>query len=798
MKNIFQSSYPVLPLRDLVVFPGMVVPLFVGRDQSVKALEESAKSGNKILLVAQKEANNDSPEPSDLYKIGVVGQILQILKLNDSTLKVLVEGKQRVKITKYSTEEGFMVAKVKELKDKPESSSGDIVALRRSIMEMFENYVQLNTKLNPEIIQSVAALDTIGKFADSVSSHLMIQVENRQEILETIDVTKKLEHILGYLQLEIELLNTETRIKTRVRHQIEKNQKDYYLSEQLKAIQKELGEEDYKEEIADMSSKIAALKLPKDIKERAEAELKKLKFMNPMSSESSVVRNYLDWIINLPWDTFSILNKDLKKAQKVLDHDHYGLEKIKERIVEYLAINIKTKKLKSPIICLIGPPGVGKTSLAKSIARATGRTFVKVSLGGLRDEAEIKGHRRTYIGAMPGKIIQAMKKAKATNPVMLLDEIDKMGLDYRGDPSSAMLEVLDPEQNSMFNDHYMEVDYDLSNVMFVATANSYDGIPRPLMDRMEMIDLSGYTEDEKLSIAENYLFPKQLEAHGAKKSEVTISSEVFRDIIRYYTREAGVRSLERNVAKLLRKAVKELITSKSKKVSIESSNLEKYLGVKKYQYGEIEKSDLIGVTNGLAYSEVGGDLLSIEAVLLYGKGGDLKITGKLGEVMKESAQAALSYIRSKAVELGIKPSIFKYKDIHIHVPEGATPKDGPSAGIAISTSLVSALTGIPVRRDIAMTGEITLRGRVLPIGGLKEKLLAALRGGVKTVLIPSENVKDLEEIPDNVKTGLEIIPVERVEEVFKHALTKPFKAIVWDEEAELAKQSAIDSGITAH
>lgn len=801
MKNIFQSSYPVLPLRDLVVFPGMIVPLFVGRDQSIKALEAAAKAGNKILLVAQKEAGNDAPQASDLYKVGVVGQILQILKLNDSTLKVLVEGKQRVKITKYTTEEGYMCSKVKELKDAVTPPDADLLALRRSIMEQFENYVQLNTKINPEVVQAITSLDTIAKFSDAVSSHLMIKVENRQQILEILDPTKKLEQILGYLQLEIELLNAETRIKTRVRHQIEKNQKDYYLTEQLKAIQKELGEEDYKEEIAEMTAKIAALKLPKDVKERANAEIKKLKFMNPMSSESSVVRNYLDWIINLPWKNFSVLNKDLKKAESILDHDHYGLEKIKERIVEYLAVNLRTNKLKSPIVCLIGPPGVGKTSLVKSIARATGREFVKVSLGGLRDEAEIKGHRRTYIGAMPGKIIQAMKKAKKSNPVMLLDEIDKMGLDYRGDPSSAMLEVLDPEQNSIFNDHYMEVDYDLSNVMFVATANSYDGIPRPLMDRMEMINLSGYTENEKLAIAENYLLPKQLEAHGAKKSEVDISREVFIDIIRYYTREAGVRSLERNVAKLLRKAVKELMTSKETKIVINVDNLGKYLGVKKYQYGEIEKTDLVGVTNGLAYSEVGGDLLSIEAVLLYGRGGDLKITGKLGDVMKESAQAALSYIRSKSVEFGIRPSIFKYKDIHIHVPEGATPKDGPSAGIAMSTSLVSALTGIPVRKDIAMTGEITLRGRVLPIGGLKEKLLAALRGGVKTVLIPSENVKDLEEIPENIKSGLEIIPVERVEEVFKHALTKRFTPIVWDDEKELAKQEnqgSSESAVIAH
>ncbi len=789
MKNLLQNNLPVLPLRDLVVFPGMIVPLFVGRNKSINALEAASQVGNKLLLVAQKDSNNEAPKTSDLYKVGVVGQVLQILKLNETTLKVLVEGKQRVKVIKYATEDEHYIAQVKDLDDVHPKDPSELSAMRRSITDLFENYIQLNAKVNPEILATIQSMESLTKFADVVSSNLMIKVAHKQEILESNSLTKKLEKILGYLQLEIDLLNTETRIKTRVRHQIEKNQKDYYLTEQLKAIQKELGEEDFKEEVAELSLKLKDIKLTKEAREKADTELKKLKFMNPMSSEASVVRNYLDWIISLPWKVSSPLNKNISKAQDVLDKDHYGLEKIKERILEYLAVNLRTNMLKSPIICLVGPPGVGKTSLVKSIARATGREFVKVSLGGLRDEAEIKGHRRTYIGAMPGKIIQALKKAKKDNPVMLLDEIDKMGMDYRGDPSSAMLEVLDPEQNNIFSDHYLEVEYDLSQVMFVATANGYDGIPRPLMDRMEIINLSGYTEDEKIAIAENYLIPKQLEAHGAKKGEIKVTKQALVDIVRYYTREAGVRSLDRNIAKLIRKSIKKIMMKSGvKSIVIDSTNIHDYLGVRKYQFGEIEKSNLIGITNGLAYSDMGGDLLSIEVVLLYGKGGDLKITGKLGDVMKESAQTALSYIRSKAVDFGVRPNVFKLKDIHIHVPEGATPKDGPSAGIAISTSLISALTGIPVRKDIAMTGEITLRGRVLPIGGLKEKLLAALRGGVKTVLIPFENVKDLEDIPDNVKTGLEIIPVERVEEVFKHALTKPFTPIDWDEEKELAKQ----------
>lgn len=784
-----KNSLPVLPLRDLVIFPGMIVPLLVGRDKSINALDAAAKVGNKILLLTQKESTKDLPKVNDLYRVGVVGQVLQILKLNDTTLKVLVEGKQRVKVTKFSSLESYFSASVKDLNDVASSDESDLVVLRRSIVTQFEEYVQLNTKVNPEVINTLNQLDNVDKFADIVCSNIMIKVNYKQEILQCTDLKQKLEKILAYIQLEIDLLNTESRIKTRVREQLKKNQNDYLLNEQLRAIQKELGEEDHKEEIAELIKILKSIKLTKEAREKVDAELKKIKFMNPMSSESAVIRNYIDWFIKLPWKSFSPLNKNIVKAQAVLDEKHYGLEKIKERIIEYLAVNLRTNLLKSPIICLVGPPGVGKTSLVKSIAQATGREFTKISLGGLRDEAEIKGHRRTYIGALPGKILQAMKKAKRSNPVVLLDEIDKMGSDYRGDPSSAMLEVLDPEQNNAFNDNYLEVNYDLSQVMFVATANGLDGIPRPLMDRMEIVRLSGYTESEKLSIALNYLIPKQMKGHGAKPNEVTIEEAVVLDIIRYYTRESGVRGLDRNIAKLVRKSIKDIMINKStENLIITAGNLKDYLGVRKYQHGEIEKNNLIGICNGLAYTEVGGDLLSIEVVLLYGKGGDLKITGKLGDVMRESAQTALSYIRSKAIDYGIKPNVFKLKDIHIHVPEGATPKDGPSAGIAISTSLVSALTGIPIRKDIAMTGEITLRGRVLPIGGLKEKLLAALRGGVKTVLIPFENIKDLEEIPQNVKDDLEIIPVERVEEVFEHALVKKFSKIEWNEEEELAKQ----------
>jgi ATP-dependent Lon protease len=785
MIKLFTEAFPVLPLRDLVVFPGMVVPLFVGREKSMKALEASTKTGNKILLIAQKESGNDDPTPAELYKVGVVGQILQILKLNDSTIKILIEGGSRVKVTKYFLENSFYHAKVKACKDDLEGDPKEIVAIRRSILGLFDSYVQLNSKLNPETASTISGIEDVRKFADAISAQVLLRVKDKQGILEANNIVKRLERILALLQVEIEILNTETRIKTRVRHQIEKKQKDYYLNEQLDAIHKELGEADSKDETADISKKLKSLKLTKEVREKAESEVKKLKMMNPMSTESAVIRNYLDWIVSLPWENYSKLNTNLKKAEDVLEKDHYGLEKVKERILEYLAVNLRTNKLKSPIICLIGPPGVGKTSLVRSIASATGREFVKISLGGLRDEAEIKGHRRTYIGALPGKLIQVMKKAKESNPVILLDEIDKLGMDYRGDPASALLEILDPEQNHAFNDHYIEADYNLSNVMFIATANSYEGIPRPLLDRMEVIRISGYTEEEKIAIAENYLIKKQLEMHGAKKDEISIKRSAIVEIIRYYTREAGVRSLDRNIAKLARKAIKDIMINETSGIIVDDSNVGNFLGVKKFNFGQVEEHNLIGITNGLAYTEVGGDLLSIEVLLLYGKGGDVKITGKLGDVMKESVQAALSYIRSRATDYGIKPSVFKNKDIHLHVPEGATPKDGPSAGIAISTSLVSALTGIPVRNDVAMTGEITLRGRVLPIGGLKEKLLAALRGGVKTVIIPQENLKDLEEIPNNVKTGLKIISVENVDEVFKIALTESFVPITWDEEKEM-------------
>ncbi len=784
------EPYPVLPLRDLVVFPGMIVPLFVGRQKSVKALELAAAVGNRMMLVAQKSSNNEDPKPDELYKVGVVGGILQVITLQDNTLKILVEGQQRVQVAKYDSTNGVLKAFVRPIHDAIEVTEDEISMLRRSVMEQFYHYAQLNTKINPDVIGSLNSVSDISKFADVISAHLFLKVANKQELLESTSVSKKLEKIIGFIQLEIEMMNTEQKIRTRVRTQIEKNQKDYYLNEQLKAIHRELGEEDYKEEVTRLAQKIAALKLSAEAKERSESELKKLKFMNPMSSEAAIVRNYLDWVINLPWQEYSKLNKNIKKAEAVLDRDHFGLEKIKERILEYLAVNLRTNKLKSPIICLIGPPGVGKTSLAKSIAASTGREFVKVSLGGLRDEAEIKGHRRTYIGSMPGKILQAIRKSKKSNPVMLLDEIDKMSFDYRGDPASAMLEVLDPEQNHIFNDHYLELDYDLSQVMFVATANSFEGIPRPLMDRMEIIRLSGYTEEEKIAITEKYLIPKQIEAHGIKPRELVITRDAVVEIIRYYTREAGMRNMDRNIAKLARKAIKEIMLNKKTKIKITAKQIEKYLGVRKYNFGEVEPNNLVGITTGLAYSEVGGDLLAIEAVVLYGKGGEVKITGKLGEVMKESVQAALSYIRSRATDYGIKPSIFKNKDIHVHVPEGATPKDGPSAGIAMCTSIVSALTGIPVRKDIAMTGEVTLRGRVLPIGGLKEKLLAALRGGVKKVLIPKDNYKDLEEIPDNVKEGIELVAVETVDEVLKHALERKLVPIIWSEEDEFTKDNS--------
>lgn len=792
--------YPVLPLRDAVMFPHMIMPLFVGRAKSIKALEEASTSyKNKIFLITQKDPSKEEPKNSEIYKIGVVANILQVLQLQDATIKVLVEGVKRVKVVKLINEKNISYVQVKDYEDKPSNADpNEINAIMRSIVEQFTTYVKLNPKMNTEVVESLAQIKQPDRFSDAIASHLFIKIDKKQDILECTDIVKKLEKVLVNLEDEIDMLNTEKRIRSRVRRQIEKNQKDYFLNEQLKAIHKELGEEDFKEEFNELSKKIKKLKLTKEGRARAESELKKLRTMNPMSAESSVIRNYLDWIIELPWQKFTPLRKELKVANEVLERDHYGLEKIKERIIEYLAVTLRTENLKSPIICLVGPPGVGKTSLAKSIAEATGRNFVKISVGGLRDEAEIKGHRRTYIGAMPGKIIQAMKKAKSSNPLILLDEIDKVGFDYRGDPSAALLEVLDPEQNHVFNDHYLELDYDLSQVMFITTANSTN-IPRPLMDRMEVIRLSGYTEDEKTSIALNYLLPKELKAHGLKENELSISEDVVREIIRSYTKEAGVRNLDREIAKVARKAVKEIMSDNKLFINVDTENLHKYLGVKKFTHGEIEKQDLVGVTTGLAYTEVGGDILSIEAIIMYGKG-EVKITGKLGEVMKESAQAAMSYTRYRAVDLNINPHLFSKRDVHIHVPEGATPKDGPSAGIALFTSIVSSFTGIPVKKDVAMTGEITLRGKVLPIGGLKEKLLAALRAGVKTVLIPNENLKDLEEIPANVKSDLTIIPVENADQVLDIALTtKPVKLECnddWDDDK--SKRDLLNEDLVVH
>lgn len=766
--------YPVLPLRDLVMFPKMIAPLFIGRDASIRALEAVDKIDSKILLVAQKEPNNDSPKPNEIYKVGVVSKVLQVLKLQPSNMKILVEGTDRVKILNFITDRDYLQAEVKLLDDLDDTGKeSDLKLLIRSLKEAFEEYVRMHRRISNDILANILDIKDHGALIDAISSHIILTVEKKQKLLEITKLSKKFEQLLIFISAEIEFLNADYRIKNRVKTQIEKSQRDYYLHEQLKAIHKELGEEDSKDEMNELAQKIKKTKLSKEAKEKAESELKKLKLMNPMSSEANVIRNYLDWILDLPWEKFSKIKKDLKEAQTVLDADHYGLEKVKERIIEYLAVGLRTEGAAGPIICLVGPPGVGKTSLARSIAKATGREFVKVAVGGLRDEAEIKGHRRTYVGAMPGKLIQAMKKAKTSNPLILLDEIEKMGTDHRSDPSAAMLEVLDPEQNKNFNDHYMEIDYDLSKVMFITTANSTN-LQRPLLDRLEVIRLSGYTEDEKMEIAKNYLIPKQSKAHGIKQGECKIEEEAILDIIRYYTRESGVRNLEREIAKIMRKSLKQIMVEGLQKVIISSENIKEFLGVRKCLFGLVYASNRIGVTNGLSYSEVGGDLLEIEAVALPGKG-EIKITGKLGDVMKESVLAAVSYIRSRAHELRIDSQFFKDNDIHLHVPEGAVPKDGPSAGIAICTSITSAITKIPVKRDIAMTGEITLGGRVLGIGGLKEKLLAALRGGVTHVLIPSENVKDLEELPKNIKDSLKIISVENADEVLNLALIHPFK-----------------------
>ena len=792
-------SFPVLPLRDIVVFPHMIVPLFVGREKSVRALEDVMKEDKQILLVTQKNAGDDDPEPGDIFTVGTVGTVLQLLKLPDGTVKVLVEGTQRAKIVGFSENTEFFQAYA-DLMDDPSEDDREHEALSRSVIAQFEQYIKLNKKIPPEVLVSLNQIEDSSKLADTVASHLALKIPEKQELLELATITERLERAYALMEAEIGVLQVEKRIRNRVKRQMEKTQREYYLNEQMKAIQKELGEgEDGRDEASELEEKIAKTKLSKEAREKATAELKKLRSMSPMSAEATVVRNYLDWMLSIPWKKRSKVKKDLAHAETVLNEDHYGLEKVKERIVEYLAVQQRVGKVRGPILCLVGPPGVGKTSLGKSIARATGRNFVRMSLGGVRDEAEVRGHRRTYIGSMPGKIIQGMKKAKKSNPLFLLDEIDKLGNDWRGDPSSALLEVLDPEQNNAFNDHYLEVDYDLSDVLFVTTANTLR-IPAPLMDRMEIIRISGYTEDEKVEIAKSHLISKQLEAHGMKEGEWSISDDALRDICRYYTREAGVRSLERELANLARKAVKHLLTTKSDNVRVTRRNLEKFAGVRRYRFGMVEEDDLVGVTTGLAWTEVGGELLSVEAVSMPGKGA-VAHTGTLGDVMKESVQAARAYIRSRSVEFGISPTVFEKKDIHVHVPEGATPKDGPSAGVAMCTSIVSALSGISVHKNVAMTGEITLRGRVLPIGGLKEKLLAALRGGIKTVLIPKDNEKDLAEIPDNVKRGMEIIPVSTVDEVLDKALTSKLVPIEWEEVDPVATSGKTDgdvSGVVTH
>jgi len=776
------SLFPVLPLRDIVVFPHMIVPLFVGRDKSVRALEDVMKDDKQILLVTQKNAAQDDPSTADIYSVGTVGTVLQLLKLPDGTVKVLVEGGQRARLLRFAENEAFFQAYAEVIAERP-GEQHELEALARTVVSQFEQYIKLNKKIPPEVLVSINQIEDAGKLADTVASHLSLKIHEKQELLETESISERLEKVFGYMEGEIGVLQVEKRIRNRVKRQMEKTQREYYLNEQMKAIQKELGEgEEGRDELAELEDRITKTKLTKEAHDKAMAELKKLRSMSPMSAEATVVRNYLDWILSIPWESTTRVKRDIKSAEKVLNADHFGLEKVKERILEYLAVQQRMKKVKGPILCLVGPPGVGKTSLGKSIARATGRNFVRMSLGGVRDEAEIRGHRRTYIGSMPGKVIQGMRKAKSSNPLFLLDEVDKLGADWRGDPSSALLEVLDPEQNASFSDHYLEVDYDLSDVMFVTTANTLR-MPQPLLDRMEIIRISGYTEDEKVEIARRHLITKQIKAHGLRLNEWSISDEALHDLIRYYTREAGVRNLEREIANLARKAIKEILLKKLTKVAVTRRNLEKYAGVKRFRFGELETSDMVGVTTGLAWTEVGGELLSIEAVTVPGKG-RVTATGKLGDVMKESVQAAESYVKSRSYAFGIKPSVFEKKDIHVHVPEGATPKDGPSAGVAMVTSIVSVLSGIPIRRDVAMTGEITLRGRVLPIGGLKEKLLAALRGGLKTVLIPKDNEKDLTEIPDNVKRGMTIIPVDNVDELLKHALSKPLVAIEWPEEVD--------------
>ncbi|WP_417719013.1 endopeptidase La [Salipiger sp.] len=801
MQKPLNTSYPVLPLRDIVVFPHMIVPLFVGREKSVKALEAVMEDDKQILLAAQIDPAVDDPESNGIYKAGVLANVLQLLKLPDGTVKVLVEGQARVRITEYLENDTYFEASAEYLTEMP-GDPASITALVRTVGEEFERYAKVKKNIPEEALSAVGETTEPAKLADLVAGHLGIEVEQKQELLETLAISERLEKVYGLMQGELSVLQVEKKIKTRVKSQMEKTQREYYLNEQMKAIQKELGDgEDGQNEVNELAERIENTKLSKEAEEKALGELKKLRNMSPMSAEATVVRNYLDWMLSIPWGTRSRVKKDLNRAQEVLDLDHYSLEKVKERIVEYLAVQARSQKLKGPILCLVGPPGVGKTSLGKSMAKATGREFIRISLGGVRDESEIRGHRRTYIGSMPGKIIQALKKAKTTNPLILLDEIDKMGQDFRGDPASAMLEVLDPEQNSTFVDHYLEVEYDLSNVMFVTTSNSYN-MPGPLLDRMEIIPLSGYTEDEKIEIAKRHLLDKQVKAHGLKSKEFSVSDGALTDIVRYYTREAGVRNLEREIARLARKAVTKIVKKEVEKVDVTSDNLDDFLGVRKFRYGLAEDENQVGVVTGLAYTSVGGDLLHIEALKLPGKG-RMKTTGKLGDVMKESIEAAASYTRSISPQIGVKPPKFDKMDIHVHVPDGATPKDGPSAGLAMVTAIVSVLTGIPVRKDMAMTGEVTLRGNASAIGGLKEKLLAALRGGIKTVLIPEENEKDLAELPDNVKEGLEIIPVKHVSEVLKLALVREPEPIEWDEEAEeaaaaMAAKENAGAGAVAH
>lgn len=789
-------TLPVLPLRDIVVFPHMVVPLFVGREKSVVALEQVLNEEKQILLLTQRDHSQDEPASEDLYDVGTVASILQLLKLPDGTVKVLVEGQQRAKVKSFTREDDFFEAEAEAL-DNQTTDEAEALALMRAIHEQFDQYAKLNKKMSQELIEKLREVEDPEQLVDMMGGHLSAKIDVKQEILETLSLNERLEKVLGHMEGEISVLQVEKRIRNRVKRQMEKTQREYYLNEQMKAIQRELGEgDDGRSDIDELEERINKTKLSKEAREKAQAELKKLKMMSPMSAEATVVRNYLDWLIGIPWGKKSRKKIAIQKAESILDDGHYGLEKVKERIVEFLAVQKRTGGAKGPILCLVGPPGVGKTSLGKAMAEATGREFIRVSLGGVRDEAEIRGHRRTYIGSMPGKIIQSMKKAKTSNPLFLLDEIDKMGQDFRGDPGSALLEVLDPEQNSTFADHYLEVDYDLSQVMFITTANSLN-MPGPLLDRMEIIRIAGYTEEEKLEIAHRHLIPRQLKNHKLNDKEFHLSRDGVVELIRTYTREAGVRNLEREISKICRKAVKKLEAQESSFVKVTKDNLAEFSGVKKFRFGLAEANDLVGVTTGLAWTEVGGDLLAIESVMLPGKG-KMTATGKLGDVMKESIEAAASLVRARAPQLGINPKVFETRDIHVHVPEGATPKDGPSAGVAMVTSIVSMLTGIPVRRDVAMTGEITLRGRVLPIGGLKEKLLAAVRGGIKTAIIPKENEKDLDEIPDVVKNTLSIVAVEDISDVIEVALTEPLSAIDWswelfDQEKAAKSQEKISS-----